>query len=440
MDKRGANIDLVFRNGLKDFEVLPPAEVWENIQPVIVRNQRPYTILRAAALVAAIVSIGFFAYQWSIEVTGIDNSSSLAINPESEIPVFNNTVIRTVTLPQNAVSTPKVILASNIISAGQPVYNDLVLNDAATGISAINNQQAYSEVQNNRVRKTYISEPESTETKKQILEILNASDPSGLEIVKEKQRWSIAALASPAYYSKFSTGSNDLSQQILESEENVISYTGGVSFAFKVNKRLSIQSGLYYSSIGQIVGGISSFGGFQPYDNTKGDRNFEVLTSSGIIYTKNADVFLMGSGSVERISTSFTNDVFDPVKSNLSYLNNNLRQNLSYIEFPVLMRYKFIDKAIDLNLVGGISYNMLIKNSVSTMVNGEKYMVGKTDGVNPVSFSSSVGMGMEYSISDKLTLNLEPTFRYYMNPFSHVTGINVHPYSFGIFSGVSYKF
>ena len=35
MDERGANIDLVFRNGLKDYEVLPPAEVWENINPAV---------------------------------------------------------------------------------------------------------------------------------------------------------------------------------------------------------------------------------------------------------------------------------------------------------------------------------------------------------------------------------------------------------------------
>jgi hypothetical protein len=49
-------------------------------------------------------------------------------------------------------------------------------------------------------------------------------------------------------------------------------------------------------------------------------------------------------------------------------------------------------------------------------------------------------MGMEYNLSDKLSLNLEPTFRYYLNPFSVTTGSFIHPYSFGIFSGVSYKF
>jgi hypothetical protein len=56
------------------------------------------------------------------------------------------------------------------------------------------------------------------------------------------------------------------------------------------------------------------------------------------------------------------------------------------------------------------------------------------------SISSSLGMGMEYNFSGKLSLNLEPTFRYYLNTFDNVYGSSFHPFSFGIFSGISYKF
>jgi len=57
-----------------------------------------------------------------------------------------------------------------------------------------------------------------------------------------------------------------------------------------------------------------------------------------------------------------------------------------------------------------------------------------------ISFSSSVGMGMEYSFSGNFSFNLEPTLRYYINPFSPVAGVKIHPYSFGLFSGLIYKF
>jgi hypothetical protein len=225
----------------------------------------------------------------------------------------------------------------------------------------------------------------------------------------------------------------------MESEDPVVSYTGGVGLSYKISKRFSIQSGLYYSSMGQTLDGINTFGGFKRYDNSKGDNNFEILTSSGTISASNPDVFVNAEAS-DRVITKFTNDVFDPKKASLQYINSSLTQSLSYLELPVILRYKIIDKTIGINVIGGMSYNLLVNNSVYTEVDGSKYVIGDTRGLNPLSLSSSLGMGMEYSFSKKLSLNLEPTFRYYLNPFSVSSGTYIHPYSFWIFSGVSYKF
>ena len=254
------------------------------------------------------------------------------------------------------------------------------------------------------------------------------------------ERWSIGALASPTYYSSFSTGNNELSNQLTDAEQSIISYSGGVAVSYKLNKRFSIQTGLYYSSIGQEIDGINSFGGFQKYDYTKGDYNFAVLTTSGTVYINNADVFLIATGPGERVLTAYTNDVFDPNKANLQYISNTLTQNFSFLELPVVLRYKIVDKAIDLNLIGGVSYNMIVNNSVYTTIDGSKYPLGKTEGLNLLNLSSSIGMGMEYSFTKKMSLNLEPTFRYYLNPFNGSAGSTIHPYSFGVFSGISYRF
>ena len=150
--------------------------------------------------------------------------------------------------------------------------------------------------------------------------------------------------------------------------------------------------------------------------------------------------FLARNDADSRILTAYTSDVFDPKKASLQPVNTSLDQNLSYLELPVVLRYKLVDKTIGINLIGGLSYNLLVHNSVYTTLDGNKYPIGDTKGINPLTLSSSLGMGMEYNFSDKLSLNLEPTFRYYLNPFSVNTGTSIHPYSFGIFSGVSYKF
>jgi hypothetical protein len=256
---------------------------------------------------------------------------------------------------------------------------------------------------------------------------------------KPANRWSIAAMASPTYYSRINSGGDELSSQLMSSEQPLFSYSGGVSFSYKISKRVSIQSGLYYSSLGQKVDGINSFSGFGQYNTSKGDHSFEVLTANGTVFTSNPDVFL-SSNAADRIVTAYTKDVFDPKKASLAPVSSSLSQNFSYLEFPVIVRYKIIDKTVGINLIGGLSYNLLVHNTVTTTLDGNVYPIGDTKGLNPLSLSSSFGMGMEYNLSGKFSLNLEPTFRYYLNPFSVSTGTFMHPFSFGIFSGVSYKF
>jgi opacity protein-like surface antigen len=249
----------------------------------------------------------------------------------------------------------------------------------------------------------------------------------------------VSAIASPTYYSQFSTGGNQISKQVMESDQTRSSYTGGVGFAYKISSRFSIQSGLYYSSLGQEVGGVNAYSGFQQYVDSKSDHNFELVTAFGTVFSGNPDVFLNSSDLPARVRTYYTSEVFDPVKANLSYVSSTIYQDLSFLELPVILRYKVIDSKIDLNVIGGMSYNFLLNNSVYAMLDGGKYPVGTTEGLNTVLLSSSLGMGMEYNLTNNLSLNLEPTFRYYLNPFNSDNS-GSHPYSLGVFSGISYRF
>ena len=60
--KEGQILILLFRNGLKDYEVLPPPEVWDNIHPAIKVKKPQFIFLRAAAIVAILVTVSFLAY------------------------------------------------------------------------------------------------------------------------------------------------------------------------------------------------------------------------------------------------------------------------------------------------------------------------------------------------------------------------------------------
>jgi len=437
-----ANIDLLFRNGLKDYEVLPPIEAWNNIFPVIRKKQRPVILFRNAALIAVLLSLSFLAYRYSREISLSFQNPLLAGGEESAMMTGNtgNTGNRRlISVAGNRERTASQMDVTNQQTESDKFPDDVNILSSEEEIM----DRALNLVPNNNIKIPVIINPLAGIS----YNINNFADIdyeglNGFYYEEQKikmDRWSITAMASPTYYLRPELASSEISSQINSSEQSRISYSGGVSFAYKINKKLSIQSGLYYSSIGNEVDGITSFAGFRQYDYTKGDRNFEVLTSSGRIYTENADVFLLDY-SGDRVLTRYTNDIFDPAKANLTYMSNSLYQNFSYLEMPVILRYKIIDKSIDFNLIGGLSYNLLINNSVHTMIDGSRYDIGKTADLNPFMVSSSMGMGIEYNLSEKFSLNLEPTFRYYLNPFGDIPGMKIHPYSFGVFSGLSYKF
>lgn len=434
MDERWANIDLLFRNGLKDYEALPPQDVWDNIHPVIKKKPNYTGFYRTAAVAAVLSGIVFMSYFMirGVRETIENNFAALDLTAISPVRVSTQPPEKMlIFIPEEEI--PPVDINTETLQQ--------VVSDQQNGPSAISSLPGVS-LSGARPFVNQLISYSYNESNKEVQEIPKMPEPEGYTFDEYKSsvtnRWSMSAMASPTYYSNISTGGNNNTRQLMSAEKAASSFSGGLSVLYKINKRLTIQTGFYYAKNGQQVDGVYSFAGFKEYVDSKGSNNFEVLTSSGPVYAKNPDVFL--SGSRERILTAYTNDIFDPEKASLKYMDNTLIQNFSYIELPVMLRYKVVDKTLDLNLIGGLSYDLLVDNSVFTVNQGKKYSVGETMGLNQLAISSSLGMGMEYNFSKKITLNLEPTFRYFLNPFDKTYGSSVHPYSFGVFSGFSFRF
>jgi len=436
MDERGANIDLVFRNGLKDYEVLPPADIWDRISPVIRKRQRPLIIFRSAAIIAVALSLSFLAYRWSRELTNLQQETIQAQNTEALTPLSSGDVLNSsadegrgkAVLISNASLTEMQDLTA--VSPAEDLTIHSIQNPSASGVAPDMKLTLAGNTIPSMTGSSVAGSPETT---------FNYYLPSQEDMQQDKpRRWSLSALVSPSYYNRISTGNNEAMAQIMTPENPLISYSGGVALSYRINKRFSVQSGLYYSSVGQQLSGISAYGGFEEYNQAK-NAGFSVITASGTVTTNNNDVFLLDNYKGGKVISNYSGNEIDPVKAELQYLDNSLRQNFSYLELPVVIRFKVVDKTLDFNVIGGFSSNLLVNNKVSAG-KGEKYQVGSTEGLNMVTFSSSLGMGMEYSFSSNLSLNLEPTLRYYLNPFGEIPGIKIHPYSFGIFSGLSFRF
>ncbi|MGD0582454.1 MAG: hypothetical protein ABR974_05855 [Bacteroidales bacterium] len=436
-----SNIDLVFRNGLQEFEILPPQEVWDSIRPSIARKKPAVSYLRAAAFIGLTLTAGAATYFISGTIADNFNGPAITLNqdarPEGKyIPYLapvKPVLPVTQALAENTQVTPQQEVENQGPSLQYDLRRDGTLTLAGMKRTLFSSQKKTLFINNRGISPSSVISYMNGTT-------LNYDVAQNGASSSHKKRWTVGASISPTYYSKFDAGNPDPDKNLGGSEKAAMSYSSGFSFAFSVNKRFSIQMGLYYNSLNQEIDGVKSYSGFTSYNTSKGADNFTVETSNGTIVSRNSDIFLANGNSVNRVTSNFSGDVFDPGKAGLDYINSSIYQNFNYLEVPFVLRYKLIDRTIGMNLVGGISYNQLLNNSAYSVADGNKYYIGSTEGLYPVTLSSSFGVGMEYNFTKKLSLNLEPTFKYFLTPMTGQAGSSMHPYTFGIMSGLFLKF
>ena len=81
----------------------------------------------------------------------------------------------------------------------------------------------------------------------------------------------------------------------------------------------------------------------------------------------------------------------------------------------------------------------LSNNEIYSTFDGQTSLIGNATNINNLSYSANLGFGLNYKLSNKLNLNLEPMFKYQLNTFKNTSG-NFKPYFIGVYSGLSFKF
>jgi hypothetical protein len=438
MFEKEPNIDIVFRNGLKNMEVLPPADVWDNIPPMPVRNHGYRFAMRIAAGVAVLVALTLLASSYFRTNNGSDDITELAMATDGLLPesvprarmytpadAEASPASRNIARPAQAVRENETIFAGTAdIPVAPPLVSDF--------------REPQENVKDNNVLPvssdeiTVIVSPSMTGRKD-----IPSQAAVPARTAPSELRFEIGASVSPTM--GFSAAnSNTRLAELIGSEQTRPTYSTGLTFGYKISPRLTIQSGIGLSSVGQTISDIEVFAGLSDFYAVKGAYLYSVETASGTILAGNTDLYL--TDNANRVSTTIPGNMADPSKYDLTQVSDNIHQVFRYLELPLIIRYKVIDQKVGLNFSGGLSYGYLVDNFAYASDGANMIPVGHTDGVNIHSISSQLGLGMEYNISTNISFNLEPVFKYYVTPVSNLSGTLYKPYSVGFFSGVFFKF
>ena len=457
------NMDRIFRDKLSQFNAEPPAEVWNNINNKLNqdRNRRGiFWITRIAAGIAilTILSLSYFLIRTTPDkemITG--DESKVEKSTEETIPAITGREDEKKIIAQEYKEEQTTTIEDFIQYADEKQSDELTVKDefdfSASTLSFMEGKyigQVEYIIKDKQVRLSESGKTEKSgtpvhgneipvETINEDLYALNVPP----EEVNKDGKWGIGTQFSPLYsYRNLEIDETSLmsGSYYNAAESGMMAYSGGVNVNYVPTRRISLQSGVYYSKYGLTVDNAYNYEKMIPdaTASTSNTKFYSVNNSSG-------EIDVMANSSIGYVtnfadqSAEYANMGSAPELSN-EVDDGEIIQNFEYIEVPLIVRYKVVDRKFGFNFLGGLSTNLLVGSNAYYSEDGNKEKIGETTNIKPFNYSSILGVGLFYSVSDRLNINLEPTFRYYLNSINESSVIKSHPYSMGIFTGLSYYF
>ncbi len=257
-------------------------------------------------------------------------------------------------------------------------------------------------------------------------ELLKEKESGKNEDEKEEKRskWAISTNASPVYFNSLAQGSSIDEQFDSNSKNYATTLSLGVSGSYAINNKLSLKTGINNINISYNTNDVI-------FDARMSGAANNIPTISRNAEASNM-VFSSKVANIETLSGDIENVV---IENNVGAL----QQNISYIEVPLELSYKLLDKKFGIEVIGGMSTLFLNQNNISLVANGLEMEVGRANNLNNIHFSSNVGLGFRYNFWNSFNANFQPMFKYQINTFSENSG-NFRPYFIGLYTGISFSF
>ena len=492
MKNEKKHIDRLYQEGLKSFEATPSEAVWENISERIHGKEKKRRVIplwiRLSGIAAGLLllfTLGnklFFQDDNTIpelNETIVDTNSKNNQNKKNNVDEVFDTKTE-IASEENVVqedsneTDPKELL-NNIQKNSKPpivnknesfVANNRMTNSKKTNTvesqrnaiqeelsKATNDKSKVAKVENSTLKKlelesnlvesenklsTDVIAKNTKEDKKDetvgklsiedvIAENNEAKQNEDELTTKEKaaKRWSVASNVAPVYFNTLGSGSSIHSEFNNNAKSGNINMSYGVSANYAINDKINLRVGVNNVKLGY---------------NTHDVFNLSSTAANPISSVAVKNIAVSKSASVGITSTNVGGMSFAQVPETLTNdFNASINQELGFFEIPLEIQYKITNTKLGINAIGGFSALFLSNNEIYSTFDGQTTLIGNATNINNLSYSANLGFGLNYKLSNKLNLNLEPMFKYQLNTFKNTSG-NFKPYFIGVYSGLSFKF
>jgi hypothetical protein len=458
-------IDGLAKEKLFDFEVPPPVDSWRKIENQLVAkksrlNWIVYTSF--AASIALILTLGLGYYLGSNQIflnKKSNNSHSINQTSTGRNNLTNKTESNSIgeqKIVTNFSTNKKKLFAINSIPATNKQHYSEVAQTSSTKKNVLSTalttrKDSISQLKSISVNSIHVSKIPMNQLSDIYIETIKNTDNEFFteEIpTKKNYTWTVGSNFGPQYaFRNISTNQSSYSTAYYnQSEKPLLAYTGGVNVSFE-SSRWQFETGIYFSKMGQEIKTNNNILASNEYSYNNTVTKVDVLSNNTV---QNDKVVIQSSnGNIEADNTYLNSEqpvigdrgfFLEPSKNTIPIEQSTVLQQYQYIEIPFLAHYKIIDKIADVSITGGLSTNFLINNRVDMENNNITANLGSTENIEKFNYAGLVGVSIQVPIISKLSFQIEPRFKYYINEINNSTKINAHLYSMCIYTGVNYRF
>lgn len=413
------NIDRLFQEKFRDFEVAPPERVWNQLENKIstkpVKPSRPMWMwLSGMAVGLALLFMlnnpftnpiqPFYPNQNETEITDINSQQTPSQDNLQETNTLDNNSLNNQKFNPTIQINP---IAKNNKSKEIIKKSNIKLSKSVTELVTKKSDEEQVWVTTEDVP-AFIVEDLLSNTKYK-------KDKTSTSTEVEK-RWSISTVAAPVFLSSFNQGVSALDSQIDENaKEGKLSTAYGVQVAYQFNRRFSVQSGVHMVDYA-----------YRTHDVNLAS-NGSIARFSNVNYNPNAK--LMSMSNMESIA-----------KTTAENEKGEITQVYGYIEIPLEAKYKLNPNGdFGVNLIGGFSTLLLNKNDIYIETSQFSDKLGKASNLNDLNFSGNFGVELEYKVYKNVNFNLVPMLKVQTRTLNNSSGTYI-PYSVGLYSGLNLRF
>lgn len=457
-----------------DIPQQPPQDAWEFIQkhiPNVQEKKRIFPFWARLSGIAAVLllMVGFGYWLGTYNASAPEFNQGIAVIPaqnsgESESQIINNSKDEnSEEMVPNYIQSEQSILNSNhhpqqihsVTNEGNKVYSYTNSSNSNNGkinsnqekygsnfnAFSLNSNQTFTEIISDKLNDLNNSwkNLDLTPIISSVLPTLNDANlkndknPELLLVLEEKpnnekkkkkkadfDRFYISAFASPLAFNSF-VGNSMLADEMSQySTENSITLAYGVKAAYSLSPKLKIRAGVSMVGMEQITKNV-------PLEVQVSGQNS--LASIDRINNIN----YQGSVRIDN-PTAASIMVEDELSGKMGY--GNMQQQTSYVEIPLEAELSlFQTNSIGISATGGGSTWVLSKNKIYVHTDDYTQELGKANNLNNVTFSANAGLKFDLNLTDNVKLNVEPNFRYLVNPVNNIEKYN--PYTVGVNAGIS---